>query len=682
MARFSTEAIRTLALVGHGGSGKTTLTEALLHKAGAINVAGTVQRGSTVADFDPLEKAHGHSLYSAVTHLSYLATQVHLIDTPGYPDFMGQAISAMPAVDTVGVVVNAQSGIELTTRRMLQWAERRGLCRFIIINKIDADNVDLPALLAQLQEAFGKECLPINLPAHGRHDVVDCFFNPDGDADFSSIRQAHAALVDQVVEVDERLMELYLEQGEEIAPEQLHDPFEKALREGHIIPVCFTSARTGAGIEELLNVLVRLAPNPREGNPPPFIRGSGQDAEVFRSEPDASKHAIAHVFKIVMDPYVGKVAVFRVHQGTIRKDSQLFVGEAKRAFKVAHLFKLQGKDYVEVDEVVPGDIAAVSKVDEITFDSVLHDSHDEDHIHLRPLEFPQAMYGIAVEPKKKGDEQRLSDTLHKLEAEDPCFRIERHVTTNETVIKGLGELHIRMVLERMSTQFKLEVATKPPKIPYRESITRKAEGHCRHKKQSGGAGQFGEVFLRVEPLGRGAGFEFVDEVKGGTIPTAFIPAVEKGVRQALDHGVIAGYPASDLRVIVYDGKSHPVDSKEIAFVTAGRKATIDAILKAGPIVLEPIVNIEIAAPDANFGDLSGDLSGRRGQVTGTKTLVGGQLAIQGQVPLSEISGYQARLKSMTGGAGSYSAELSHYAQVPPTVQQQLMGEHKLKDDDD
>jgi elongation factor G len=682
MAKYKTEAIRTIALVGHGGSGKTTLTEALLHKAGAINTLGSVQRGSTVSDFDGLEKTHGHSLYSGVVNFGYQGTHVHLIDTPGYPDFMGQAISALPGVDSVGVVINAQSGIELTARRMMQWAERRGLCRFIIVNKIDADNVDLPGLVANLQDTFGKECLPINLPAHGRHDVVDCFFNPDGDADFSSIKQAHSALVDQVVEVDEKLMELYLEQGEEIAPEQLHDPFEKALREGHIIPICFVSARTGAGVAELLDVLAKLAPNPKEGNPPPFIRGTGGDAEVFRAEPDASKHAIAHVFKIVMDPYVGKVAVFRMHQGTIRKDSQLYVGEAKRAFKVAHLFMLQGKDYVEVDEVVPGDIAAVSKVDEITFDSVLHDSHDEDHIHLRPLEFPQAMYGIAVEPKKKGDEQRLSDTLHKLEAEDPCFVIERHVTTNETVIKGLGELHMRMALERMSTQFKLEVSTKPPKIPYRETVTGKAEGHCRHKKQSGGAGQFGEVFLRIEPLGRGAGFEFVDHVKGGTIPTVFIPAVEKGVRQALDLGVVAGYPVHDIRVIVYDGKSHPVDSKEIAFVTAGRKATIDAILKAVPIVLEPIVNIEIASPDGYFGDLSGDLSGRRGQVTGTKTLGAGQIAIQGQVPLSEISGYQARLKSITGGAGSYSAELAHYAPVPPGTQQQLMSQHKLHDDED
>jgi elongation factor G len=318
MAKYTTGAIRTVALVGHGGSGKTTLVEALLAKAGAIPAAGSVQRGNTVCDFDPLEKAHQHSLNSALVNFPDRDTHVHLIDTPGYPDFMGQALGALPAVDTACVVVNAQTGIELTTRRMMQWAERRGLCRFIIVNKIDAENVDLPLLLAQLQETFGKECLPINLPAHGRHDVVDCFFNPDGDADFSSIRQAHSALVDQVVEVDEKLMELYLEQGEEIAPEQLHDPFEKALREGHIIPVCFVSARTGAGVAELLDVFARLAPNPREGNPPPFVKGEGANVEVFRAEPDASKHVIAHVFKIVMDPYVGKVAIFRVHQGTIR----------------------------------------------------------------------------------------------------------------------------------------------------------------------------------------------------------------------------------------------------------------------------------------------------------------------------------------------------------------------------
>jgi len=678
MPKYSTENIHAVALVGHGGAGKTTLAEALLWKAGVIGAMGSTERGTTVCDNDPLEKTYGHSLASALVNFPYKGIHVHLVDTPGMPDFAGQSIAALAAVETAVIVVNAQNGIELNTTRMMRAAAKRKLCRMILVNKIDADNVDLEGLLRRLQEVYGKECLPINLPAHGRHDVVDCFFNPDGDADFSSVKEAHAALVDQVVEVDEDLMALYLEQGQEIAPEQLHAPFEKALREGHLIPVCFASARTGAGVMEFLDILARLAPNATEGNSPPFIRVEGDQEEEFHAEPDPSKHVLAHVFKIVVDPYVGKVAVFRVHQGTITRDTQLYLGDGKKAFKVGHVYQLQGKELVEVDSLVPGDIGAVAKIEEIEFNGVLHDSHDEDHIRLRSLDFPTPMHSIAVETKKKGDEQRLFDVLHKLEVEDPCLWIERHPTTHETVVRGLGDLHMRTKLEKMQTQYKMDVTIKPPKIPYRETITRRSEGHCRHKKQTGGAGQFGEVFLKVEPLARGSGFEFVDQVKGGVIPTVFIPAVEKGVRHALDHGVIAGYPVEDIRVTVYDGKSHAVDSKEIAFVTAGRKATIDAILKASPILLEPIVTIEITAPDRFVGDLTSDLSSKRGQVTGTESTGGGLMAIQGMVPLSEVTEYQSRLRSVTGGQGAYTVEFSHYAAVPPMQQQQLTSHFKLE----
>ncbi len=376
------------------------------------------------------------------------------------------------------------------------------------------------------------------------------------------------------------------------------------------------------------------------------------------------------------------VGAFRVHQGTIRKESQLFVGDAKRPFKVGHLYRLQGKDYVEVEALVPGDIGAIAKVDEIVFDCVLHDSHEEDHIHLKPLEFPQPMQGLAVETRKKADEQRLFDVLHKLEIEDPCFKVERHPTTNETVIRGLGEMHLRAKLARMLQQYKIELDTKPPQIDYRETITGKAEGHCRHKKQSGGAGQFGEVMLRVEPMERGAGFEFVDIVKGGAIPGVFMAAVEKGVRQALEDGVVGGFPVHDLRVIVHDGKSHAVDSKDIAFFAAGRKATIEAIRASSPIILEPVVDIEILAPDAAIGDLTGDLSSKRGQVTGTQPRGAGSMSISGKIPLAELEDYQGRLKSLTAGQGSYSIAFSHYAPVPAATQQHLASQYKTVGLDD
>jgi elongation factor G len=681
MPIHTTAAIRTVALVGHGAAGKTTLAEALLARAGAIKAAGSVERGSTVCDYDPLEKTYGHSLNAALVNFAWQDTHIHLIDTPGYPDFSGQAISALAAVDTAAVVINAQTGIELATRRMMKWAQARRLCRMIVVNKIDAENVDLPALLESIQQVFGRECLPINLPAHGGKDIVDCFFNPDGEADFSSVKEAHAALVDQVVEVDEELMALYLEQGE-INPQQLHAPFEKALREGHLVPVCFTSAKTGAGVGELLDIFSGLAPNPAEGNPPPFLRGESADAAEFHADPDPAKHVLAHVFKVIMDPYVGKLGIFRVHQGTVKRDSQLFIGDGSRPFRVAHLYLLQGKDYVETEALVPGDLGAVSKVEEIEFDAVLHDSHDEDHIRLRPLEFPAPMHGLAVETKKKGDEQRLFEVLRKLEMEDPCFCVERHPSTNETVIRALGELHLRTKLEKLTQQYKLELDTRPPRIPYRETITRPAEGHCRHKKQTGGAGQFGEVYLRVEPLPRGAGYEFVDQVKGGVIPTVFIPAVEKGVRMALDAGVIAGYPVEDLRVTVYDGKSHAVDSKEIAFVSAGRKAIIDAFAKAAPVMLEPIVNIDIDAPEAYVGDMTAEIASKRGQITGTQQRSADIISTTGQVPMAELVDFQNRLRSITGGQGSYSVEFSHYAQVPAQTQQQLMSQFKAAREED
>ncbi len=674
MAQWATENIRTIALVGHGSTGKTTLAEALLHQTGAIETKGSVERGSTVSDYDPLEKEFLHSLHTSIMHLEHDRTRIHLADTPGFPDFIGQAVGALDAVETVGIVINAQNGIEMIGSRMMHWAADRKLCRIVIVNKIDAENVDLPAILARIQESFGKECLPINLPAAGGTKVVDCFFNPAGESDFSSVAAAHQALIDQTVEVDEALMEKYLEQGD-VSPDELHAPFEKALREGHLIPVCFVSARTGTGVRELLDIIVKLLPNPAEGNPPLFYKGEHEDAESFASVPDPKRHALAHVFKVVVDPFVGKLGVFRVHQGTITKDSSLFVGESKKPFKVGHLFLLQGKDLKEVSEVVPGDIAAVAKVDDVGFDCVIHDSHDEDQIHMRPLEFPMPMYGLAIEPKRRGDEQRISEALHKIELEDPTLKVDHDMVMNETVMRGLGELHLRSVMERLAKVFKVEVNTRPPRIPFRETITSNAEGHSRHKKQTGGAGQFGEVYLRVEPLARGAGFEFVDAVKGGVIPNQFIPAVEKGVHQVLASGPIAGYPMHDIRVTVYDGKHHAVDSKEIAFVSAGRKAFIDAIGKARPIVLEPIVNVEVVCPDGNVGDIAGDLSARRGAVSGTDNLQAGTAVVKGHVPLSELNGYSNRLKSITAGQGSYSMELNRYDPVPPQLQATLATEH-------
>ena len=676
MTRLDPSHLRTIAFVGHGNAGKTTLIETLLAKVGAIPAAGSVERGTTVCDYDALEKEHQHSVKVAAAHMEYDGTRIHMLDTPGYPDFLGQAMCALDAVETVAVVIDASKGIEPTTARMMHWAQTRKLDRMIIISKIDAPNLDLPRLLADIQAAFGRECLPINLPAAGCSKVTDCFFNPGGDSDFSSVANAHSALVDQVVEVDEELMNVYLEQGE-VAPEQLHAPFEQAMREGHLVPVCFVSAQSGAGVKELLDIMVKLLPNPAEGNPPLFVLGEppygdkGEAAKPFRSEPDPDKHVLAHVFKVEMDPYVGKTCVFRVYQGTVTPASQLYIGESRKPFKVGHLYRLMGKQLTEVETCGPGDICAVAKVDAITFDTVLHDAPEDDHIHMRPLDFPHAVYGLALKPKKQSDASKLAEVLHKLVAEDPGLHVEHDQTTHEAVIRGLGEMHIATVLEKMREQFRLELETHPPTIPYKETILGNAEGHHRHKKQTGGAGQFGEVYLRIEPLDRGVGFEFVDAVKGGVIPGPFIASVEKGVIQGMADGGIAGFPMQDIKVTVYDGKSHDVDGKEIAFIAAGKKAFLEAVAKAKPIVLEPVVKIEVTVPEDMIGDVSGDLSSRRGQILGHQTGRGGMLTLEGMAPLAELDNFHSRIKSLTAGQGSYTLEISHYEQVPPDVQRRL-----------
>src|SRR5574337_1785988 len=678
---YTTDGIRNIALAGHSAAGKTTLFEALLHAGGVIGAQGSVERGTTVSDYDPMEKERKQSLNTAIASIDHGDCHINLIDTPGAADFRGPTLSALAAVESCAVVVNAHNGIEYGTQRMMHHAKSRGLARVLIVNKMDGGNCR--ALVEQLRETFGPECLPINLPAQDGKTVVDCFFKPEGVADFSSVAEAHQRIIDQVVEINETVMNHFLDVGEAgLSGQELHNAFEQCLREGHLVPICFVSARTGAGVKELLDLFERLLPNPAEGNPPPFRKGVGANATPIEAVPDPKRHVIADVFKIVNDPFVGKLSVFRVYQGTVKKDTQLFIDDGKKPFKVGHLFKLRGKDHIEIDGAIPGDIAAVAKVEEIHFDAVLHDSHDEDQIHLEPLNFPRPMFGLAVEPAHKGQEQKLATSLHKLSEEDPCFRFEHNKELNESVVRGLSDLHLKLMLARMKERYEVEVKTRPPRIAYRETVGGRAEGHHRHKKQTGGAGQFGEVFLRVEPLPRGAGFEFADESKGGVIPNQFIPAIEKGVRQVLEHGAIAGYPMQDVRVIVYDGKYHPVDSKEVAFVTAGKKAFLDAIAKARPIVLEPIVNLDVNVPEQYMGDVTGGLASKRARINGTDALRGGVLVVKAQAPLAEVIDYQTELRSLTGGEGRFAMELSHYDPVPAQVQKQLAEAYRPKPAED
>ncbi|HDY7742092.1 elongation factor G [Vibrio vulnificus] len=664
--------IRNIAFVGQSGSGKTTLIEKLLFACDATTHLGSIEKGDTVTDFDDQSIQYQHSIEATPVALSWQKHRLNIIDTPGLSELLGRSLSVFPAVETSVLVLDPQMPLTQVTDKLFQFAQQQKKCQMIIINKLDNHGNQLEKLLDEIQDHFGSNCLPINLPSADGNEVVDCFFEPQYQQAtlLSSVEAAHETLIDQVVEVDEELMELYLEQGSELTPTQLHDPFEEALRTGHVVPICFASAQTGAGIELLLRTLAELMPMPNEGNPP-LLQKNGK---MIKVNCDTLEHTVAHVYKISVDPYMGKLAYLRVFQGEINAGSQLYVGESNKAFKVGHLYQLQGKQRTEISRALAGDFCVLAKVDELEFDSIVHDSHDEDDVSLKTLRFPQPMYSLSLKPTKRGDEQKLGEVLNRIVSEDPSLRLEHRARTNETILSGQGEFHLKIALEKMASVYKLEVDTEQPSVEYFETITKPAEGQYRHKKQSGGAGQFGEVHLSVKPLERGAGFKFVNKVVGGAIPTSLIPAVEKGIHQALEEGAISNNPIRDIEVTVHDGKYHSVDSKEIAFVIAGKKAFLDAVKKADPIVLEPIVQLELTIPTNNVGDVTGDLSGNRGLIEGTEPQANNLTLIKGKSPLNELQDYARKLRALTGGEGSFNMSLSHYEPAPPAVQKRVCEE--------
>ncbi|MCG6299220.1 elongation factor G [Vibrio vulnificus] len=664
--------IRNIAFVGQSGSGKTTLIEKLLFACDATTHLGSIEKGDTVTDFDDQSIQYQHSIEATPVALSWQKHRLNIIDTPGLSELLGRSLSVFPAVETSVLVLDPQMPLTQVTDKLFQFAQQQKKCQMIIINKLDNHGNQLEKLLDEIQDHFGSNCLPINLPSADGNEVVDCFFEPQYQQTtlLSSVEAAHETLIDQVVEVDEELMELYLEQGSELTPAQLHDPFEEALRTGHVVPICFASAQTGAGIELLLRTLAELMPMPNEGNPP-LLQKNGK---MIKVNCDTLEHTVAHVYKISVDPYMGKLAYLRVFQGEINAGSQLYVGESNKAFKVGHLYQLQGKQRTEISRALAGDFCVLAKVDELEFDSIVHDSHDEDDVSLKTLHFPQPMYSLSLKPTKRGDEQKLGEVLNRIVSEDPSLRLEHRARTNETILSGQGEFHLKIALEKMASVYKLEVDTEQPSVEYFETITKPAEGQYRHKKQSGGAGQVGEVHLSVKPLERGAGFKFVNKVVGGAIPTSLIPAVEKGIHQALEEGAISNNPIRDIEVTVHDGKYHSVDSKEIAFVIAGKKAFLDAVKKADPIVLEPIVQLELTIPTNNVGDVTGDLSGNRGLIEGTEPQANNLTLIKGKSPLNELQDYARKLRALTGGEGSFNMSLSHYEPAPPAVQKRVCEE--------
>jgi len=676
MPGYTTQDIRNIILIGHAGAGKTTLAEAILHKSGITTRLGSVDDKTSILDCDTEEKERGHSVDSGLAHINRKGKEINIIDTPGYPDFLGSAVPCLAAAETAVLVVSASAGIQTNTRKMFQTAKERGMACMIVINKIDGGTEELNNLVGTLQESFGMECRCFNLPNAGGSAVVDCLAHDSGDA-IADVAEAHTNLIETIVEADEVLMEAYLG-GEAIPADKLADTLAKGMVSQSVIPILFTSARHEVGVEAFMDFLATYCPNPLQGLKPTVIKGEGDAQTRTEIAADANAGLIGLVFRSSADPKSHiKASSIRVFTGKIKSDSTLQATGGKKGMRSGHVNKIQGDKLEPIDEAIPGDLVTLSKLEELKVLDTVFIGNDPGVIEAPALPVP--MFSLALEPKSRGDETKISGVLTEMCDADPTFRTSRDAQSHELVVSGLGELHVRVMLARMHHRRGLEVNTKPPTIPYRETITGSAKMvEYTHKKQSGGAGQFGRVFIDMEPNERGGGYEFVDKIFGGSIDQPFRPSVDKGCQAAMNEGVIAGFPVVDVKVSLVDGKTHPVDSKDIAFQIAGREAFRKAFHACKPVLLEPIVNIEVTVPSENVGDITGDLAGRRGRIQGQDILPGGMAVIKAQVPLSEVQQYNSQLKSVTGGQGSYSMELSHYEVVPGNVQQQIIAKRQAE----
>lgn len=698
MAKLEMKAIRNIALCGHGHSGKSTLADKMLHLTGAINRAASVDDGTSICDFDQIEKEHHYSIESHIVHLDYQGRRFNIIDTPGYPDFIGQTIAALHAVETAVIVINAHAGIEVNTRRVFAEAGKIGLGRVIVIDKMDSDNVDFEALVAEIQEVFGKQCMPLEVPVGqgaGFRGVVDALHHPRATAGAVMDPVAiHTPLVETIIEVDDETTAHYFD-GIEPTDEELAKDLQESIRQGHLIPILEVSGKTGVGIKELLDELALCA------LPPDAIRRTAFDengVEVGLKE-DASGPLVAQVFKTRIDPYVQKLSYLRIYNGTLKKDDLVRLSGGKKTLKIGQLLEIQGSETKPVESAGPGEIVALAKVEELHTNTTLGDWT------MTPIKFPTPMVGLAAAPKNRGDEAKLAGALHKLVEEDSTLTLDRDPQTKELVMHGMSELHLSVIRERLQKRDKVEIETHQPKIPYRETIQHQAEGSYRHKKQTGGRGQFGEVHIRMYPLPLGIDIEefvtkerfphlrnqhydeqlnflFIDSIVGGTIPNNFIPAIEKGFRERIERGVIAGYPVRNLCIEVHFGKYHDVDSSEAAFKTAASQCFRQVFAMAKPSLLEPIVTLNVTVPTSKIGDISSDLSTRRGRVLGMDNEGGGMQTVTALVPLAELTTYNRSLSSISGGQGSYVIEMSHYDVVPPNVLKQVMESAQLGPEED
>ena len=660
MAKFQTKDFRNIVLCGHGGSGKTMLADAMLFHAKVLTRVGSIQDGTTASDFEPEEKAHQHSVSTAVLKMEYKSEFFNIIDTPGRIDFYGGQVAGLAAGDIAVICVNALKGVELGTRKAWDMAEKEHKARVMVVTHLDASERGFDEIVEQLQKNLDERCQPFVVVDGSR--IVRALAT-DAPEDLKELcAEAAMSIKENAVEADDAMMEKYLEEGD-ISRDELLSVLKVAIAGGSIVPVFAVSPTTGAGVAQFLDALAEWAPSPLEVR---FValRKSGNDVVEEMTIPDSSAPLLGQVFKVTNDQHIGKLSHIRLWNGTLTGKCSFTVQASGVTEKITHLYSFSGANHTELSDSVAGDIVTVAKVEHLMTGDIIVGNNTA--ITVPAIEFPRPMVGLAVTPKSRNDEQKISTALHRLAEEDPTFTAATDPQTHELVIHGMGGIHLDVMLSKLKNRYKIEVDSKPPKIPYLETILGKAEGHHRHKKQTGGAGQFAEVYIRVFPTERGKGFEFINSIVGGAICAQYVGSTEKGVRSALPKGPLAGFPVVDVAVEVYDGKEHPVDSKDIAFQTAGKFAFIEAMQKARPALLEPIVSLEVVFPSAYTGDISADISGRRGRPTGLDT-IGGMQVFKAEVPLAELADYGSALKAITQGEGAFSMQLARYEPVPASI---------------
>ncbi len=679
------EKVRNVALVGHGGSGKTTLAEALLHAGGAINRKGSVEQGTTTFDYEPEEVERNISLNLAVATFDWKGHRINLIDTPGSGDFVGEARTALKAADMALFVVSGVDGVEVQTEQLWKVADAEGVPRAVVVSKLDRERASYDRTIDDLRSAFGKAIAPIHVPIGSESDLKGLVrvaseraYEYSGGISGNEVElpsdveagvhSAHTALVETVVETDDEMMEAYFE-GKEPSRDQIVETVHQGIVAGEIDPVLVTSAERMIGIDILADFIVEYGPNPLERRLPTLSKG-----ESF--QPIVDGPALAYVFKTISDPFVGRISLFRIYSGTVKADQELQTSSGKTV-RLHNLFKLQGKEHHDVEDLPAGGIGAVAKVEDLAAGETLRSQGLD--VVIAPVEYPRPVAEVAISPRSHHDEEKLSTALRRVEIEDPTIRVERRSETGETILAGLGDTHLDVTVARIKRKFGVELDTELPKIPYRETITNSTEVEGKHKKQSGGRGQFGVAFVKFGPLPRGSGYEYIDSIKGGSIPRSFIPAVDKGIQEALGRGLVAGYPVVDIAAEVYDGKYHSVDSDEMSFKMAGIQAVRSATGKLNAILLEPIMKVSVTVPESHLGDVMGDINSKRGRVLGMEG-EGGLRTIAAEIPMAEIQQYAAELRSLTSGRGTFDVEFDHYAELPHNEAQKVIAATRDSED--